>query len=287
MRRLVPFSTLSFGLLLTTACGVPSPANSTGTTGETAAEDAGLDATSADGNGVGDDEVGMNPTQCEAEIAALAPFVSRPDGGCSVVLRLSHETLELLGYQTTCSATPDAPLDEKEARARSECCKHAGTALDSSAAPDLWVLYMAAPDDQHPGRVALVSSNVSARIFEGSIGRGHAPGNITFPDDWIEPAGLGSACGEVPMPPLASWDLASDGAPLPEERLHEVWNAVGSTAIPFAMSAVGQPRHAAVLRYPRRLSQGDEGEAFDPSTAEYLVVIEGGVDDDPGRMEES
>jgi hypothetical protein len=288
MRRLVPCSTLSFALalgeLLTTACGVPSPANSTGTTtGETAAEEAGLDEASGEGNGVGDDEAGVSPTQCEAEIAALAPFVSRPDGGCSVVVRVSHETLALLGYQTTCSATPDAPLDEAEARALSECCKHAGIALDSPAAPDLWVLFMGAPDDQHAGRVALVSSNVSARIFEGSSGHGHAPGDITFPDDWIEPGELGSACGEVPMPPLASWDLANDGAPLPEDRLREVWDVVGSTAIPFAMSAVGQPRHAAVLRYPRRLTNEGKDDAFDPSTAEYLVVIEGGVDDDPGR----
>lgn len=291
MRRLVWLSFLPFPLALaglsTTACGVPSPSNSTGTTtGETDAEEAGMDEASGDGNGLGDEEVGVDPTQCESEIAALAPFVSRPDGGCSVVVRVSDETLEPLGYQTTCSATPDAPLDETQARALSECCKHAGTALGSPADQDLWVLYMPPPDEQHVGRVSVVSSNVSARIFEGSIGRGHAPGNITFPDDWIEPAGLGLACGEVPMPPLASWDLANGGAPLPEDRLREVWDVVGSTAIPFAMGVVGQPRHAAVLRYPRRLTKEAEDEGFDPSTAEYVVVIEGGVGDDPSRMDE-
>ena len=271
----------ALGLLLTTACGVPSPANSTGTTtGETAAEEAGLDEASGDGNGVESDEAGVSPMQCEAEIAALAPFVSRPDGGCSVIVRVSHETLETLGYQTTCSATPDAPLDEAEARELSACCRMQGTALQSPEDEDLWVLYVA-PEGKPPGRVALVSSNVSARIFEASMGHGHAPGDIAFPNEWIEPEGLGFACGEVPMPPLASWDLTSDGAPpLPEERLREVWDVVGSTAIPFAMATVGEPRHAAVLRYPRHFEAG----TFDPSTTEYLVVMEGGVGDDPNRM---
>lgn len=283
MRRLLPISTHPFvlGVLLTAACGVPSPANSTGTTtGETAAEEAGMDEASGDGNGIGEDEVGMNPMQCADEIAALAPFVSRPDGGCSVVVRVSHETLEPLGYQTTCSPTPDAPLDEMQARALTDCCKHAGTALDVPADQDLWVLYMAPPDPAHAGRVALVTSNVSARIFEASIGHGHAPGDITFPDEWLEPAGLGLACGGVPMPPLASWDLGNGGAPLPEDRLRAVWDVVGSTAVPFAMSTVGEPRHAAVLLYPRRV---DPAGTFDPSAAEYLVVIEGGIGDQPTR----
>lgn len=288
MRPLLPPSPRPFalGLLLTSACGVPSPANSTGTTtGETAAEEAGVDEGSGDGNGVESDEGGMdpmNPTQCEAEVAALAPFVSRPDGGCSVIVRVSHESLALLGYQTTCSATPEAPLDEEEARALTDCCAHQGTILEDPADPSLRVFYVAREGDA-PGRVALVTNNVNARIFEASMGLGHAAGDIAFPNEWLEPEGLGFACGEVPMPPLASWDLTSDGAPpLPEERLREVWDVVGSTAIPFAMGAVGEPRHAAVLRYPRRF---DAEGAFDPSTTEYLVLIEGGVGDDPDRMD--
>lgn len=261
----------TLGLLLT-ACGIPSPSNSTGTTtGDTAAEE----EVSSDDNGLGNDD-GIDPMQCEAETAALAPFVTQPDGGCSVVVRVDHETLALLGYQPACSALRDELLDESQARALTECCASAGTSLDSPADQGLWVFHAPPGDADEPGHVAIVSSNVGARLFEATITRGDGNGEIEFPGAWVEPEGLGDGCGMVPMPELASWDLV-DGGPVADDRLREVWNVVGSTALPFAMGAVGEPRHAAVLRYARRL---ETDGTFEPSTAEYLVVIEGGIDDD-------
>ena len=265
----IPIRPFALGLLLT-ACGAPSPSNTTTTTGETDADDASLDESTS-----GDDGDGLEPMQCEADAAALAPFVTRPDGGCSVLVRVDHETLELLGYQPTCSALRDALLDEAQARELTDCCTSAGTALDSPEDQGLWVFHAPPDDAEAPGHVAIVSSNVGARLFEASIVRGEGQGEIAFPETWIEPEGLGS-CGLVPMPELASWDLV-EGGPVAEERLREVWDVVGSTALPFAMGVVGQPRQAAVLRYPRRL---DAGAAFDPSTAEYVVIIEGGIDDE-------
>jgi subtilisin family serine protease len=270
VRRVTSISTrFALGLLLATACGVPSPSNTTTTTGETAAEEAGLDVGSGDGGGT-------DPMQCEAEVAALAPFVTRPDGGCSVVVRVHHETLALLGYQPTCSALRDEPLEESEARELTDCCASTGTALDSPADQGLWVFHAASGDAGEPGHVAIVSSNVGARIFEATIARGDGNGEIVFPEAWVEPDGLGESCGAVPMPELVSWDLV-EGSRVADDRLREVWRVVGTTALPFAMGVVGEPRRAAVLRYARRV------DSFEPSTAEYLVVIEGGIDD-PARM---
>jgi hypothetical protein len=272
MRRSASIPTrFALGLLLATACGIPSPSNSTGTTtGETAAEEAGLDVGSGEGGGI-------DPMQCEAEIAALAPFVTRTDGGCSVVVRVHHETRALLGYQSTCSALRDELLDESQARALTDCCAGAGTALDSLADQGLWVFHAAPGDAGEPGHVAIVSSNVGARIFEATIARADGSGEIVVPEAWVEPDGLGETCGAVPMPELASWDLV-EGGRVADDRLSAVWRVVGSTALPFAMGVVGEPRRAAVLRYPRRV------DSFEPSTAEYLVVIEGGVDDDAARV---
>jgi hypothetical protein len=255
-------------VLALAACGIPSPSMSS-TTGAETGDDAG---TSDDG-----DHGDTQTSHCEAEIAVLAPFVTHPEGGCSVVLRLHHETLALLGYQSTCAPYSDTRLDESQARALTHCCKSAGAPLDATTDQepddlDPWVLYAMPAMSDDLGGVAVVSNHVAELSFEGTIARGSdGEGGIVHPDTWYEPNALGSGCGTVPIPEgLRSYDLVEGGA-IAEDRLGEVWSVVGSTALLFAMSVVGEPQRAAVLRYPRRV------DAFDPSTAEYVVVIEGGI----------
>jgi len=250
------------------ACGVPSPANratTTAGTGETGDADGGVDG---NGNADESDDEGGEPNACAAEIAALVPFVTRDDGGCSVVLRIHHETNVPLGYQATCSARPDAALDEAQARALTDCCTSEGEGLEPPEAWAPWVFHAPPGEGGEVGAVAVVSSSVGARVLEASIARGEGTGELVFPETWIEPSALGSSCGLPPTPALYGHDLVEGGA-LSQERLDMLWATAGRTGLPLAMSATGQALRVVVLRYPRTLDE------FDASTAEYLVVIEG------------
>jgi hypothetical protein len=267
VRRFVPISTCALGLVLLAACGAPSLVNSSGTTtGET---DADLDADDDD-DGLEDDD---GATACETEVAALIPSVTRPDGTCSVLVRVHHETLTLLGYQPMCAELPDDALDEPQARALTDCCASAGTALPPADDWAPWGFH-AAPTEDEPGHAAIVSSHVGARVFEATIGRGEVSGEIAFPEAWVEGTSLRPGCDPVPMPELASHDLVEGGG-VADERLRGVWSVVGSTALPLAMGVAGEPLRATVLRWPRRVDE------FDPTSAEYLVVIEIGATDGP------
>ena len=269
--------------MLLAACGVPSPSNTTTTTGETDAaegqDEIGIEADegSGDGNGLteegGEGEDEGQPLDCDAEVDALVSTVTRSDGGCSVLVRVHHETRTILGYQPTCAAVPDEPLDEAQARALTECCGSTGTALAEPEDGGPWVFW-AAPGDGEPGEVSVVSSHVGARIFEASVGQGSATGELSFPEVWAGPQGLGEGCSAVTTPDPVSYDLVEGGSPLPAERAREVWGVVGSTALPLAMSTVGELRRIVVIRYPRTIDE------LDPSTAEFMVVIEAGVDED-------
>lgn len=267
----IPSHRLAPGWLLLAACGLPSPSNSTTTTGDTD----GYGDADGEAEGVAEDDDDAEPVPCEVEIASLVPFVTRPDGGCSVVLRLHHETLEPLGHQATCAARRDDRLDEMQARALTDCCTSAGELLDrpSDAAP--WVFLASPGEAGEPGHVAVVSELVGARVLEASIARDDdGMGDLAFPETWLGPDGLGSACGPPPLPELRGHDLV-EGGPLAEERLDTAWAVVSATALPFAMTVMGQLERVVVIRYPRRI------DPFDASTAEYLVVLEGGAISDP------
>jgi hypothetical protein len=254
--------------MLLVACGAPSLANTT-TTGETDAVEAGVDAGSEeeDDDGIATDDDGV---QCESEIAALIPLVAESEGGCSVLVRVHHETLTILGYQPTCTELPDEALDEAQARTLTECCASAGTAVETPVDMDPWVFH-AEPEGDALGHAAIVSSHVGELVFEATIGRGETPGDITFPEAWAEAQGLGESCGATPELELSSYDLVEGGA-VDDERLREVWSVVGSTALPIAMGVAGELQRVVVLRYPRTVSD------FDASTAEYMVVLESGRD---------
>jgi hypothetical protein len=254
--------------MLLVACGAPSLSNNTTTIGDTDAEEAGVDAGSEEDDGIATDDDGV---QCESEIAALIPLVAESEGGCSVLVRVHHETLMILGYQSTCTEPRDEALDEAQARALTECCASAGTAVETPEGMGPWVFH-AEPAEGELGHAAIVSSHIGALVFEATIGRGEAPGDITFPEAWVEAQGLGESCGSTPELELSSYDLVEGGV-VDDARLREVWSVVGSTALPIAMSVAGELQRVVVVRYPRTVSD------FDASTAEYMVVIESGRDE--------
>lgn len=270
MRRSVTISACPLALLpvLIVACGAPSLANNTTTTGETDAMDVGVEAGSEEDDGIGTDDDGV---RCEAEIAALIPLVGHADGGCSVLVRVHHETLMILGFQPTCTELPEAPLDEEQARALTECCASGGTAFEPPDEMGPWVFH-AEPSDAALGHAAIVSSHVGELVFEASIGQGETPGDIVFPEAWVEAQDLGESCSATPELELSSYDLVEGGA-IDDARLREVWSVVGSTALPLAMGAAGELQRVIVVRYPRTVDD------FDASTAEYMLVIEAGRDE--------
>jgi len=265
-------------LILTAGCGIPAPSESTTVTGDTEVDvptdgldddddgepTIGLDTDGLDTDGLDTDG---GDVLCQLEIAALTPLVTEPEGGCSVIVRLDHDTLEVLGYRSFCAPYRDLWLDEQAARDLTECCSMAGTVLNLPSETELWVFYVTPGDF---GDVAVVSNHVVQRVFEASI-VWDGMGEIVFPGVWTEPGALGSDCGTTPMPDsLRSYDLV-EGGTIAEDDLGEVWTVVGSSALPFAMNEQGRPLRAAVLRYPRTVG------VFDPTTAEYVVVLEGGI----------
>lgn len=250
-----------------TACGIPRPSQSSTTGAETG--DVTDDAAPSEVP-----DLGAGDPLCEAEIAALAPQVTQPGGGCSVVMRLDHETLDPIAFRSFCAPYEDTWIDEADARALTECCGSDGTLLSPPDEQQLWVFHAMPSDDL--GRVAVVSSDAARRLLEATIAWGEGTGEIVFPADdaWLDPSALGSGCGAVPMPELRSHDLAAGGA-ITDDRLEDIWSVVGSTALPLAMSTVGQPKRALVLGYPRTMGP------FDASTAEVVVVLEGGIPRNP------
>jgi hypothetical protein len=253
--------------LLVGACGAPRPSQSTTTTGETG---------EADGDGDVDVEAGEDTASlpCELEVAALVPFVSRTDGGCSVVVRLHHETRAQLGHQVTCARWSDDDLDEADARGRTDCCGSAGAALPRTDDAAPWVFHAPPDEAGAAGHVAVVSALVGERVLEASIARGDGMGELLVPEAWLGPGGIGSGCGLSPGPTPVGYDLV-EGGPLATAHLEAAWAVVSTSALPAAMSVMSELRRVVVLRYPRRV------DPFDASTAEYLVVLEGEAADGP------
>ena len=188
--------------------------------------------------------------------------MTQDEGGCSVVVRLDHDTLDLLGYHAHCAPYVDTFLDEDGARALTDCCSEGGTRLNGNDDEYLWVFYVSPGDF---GDVAVVTNHIVRRVFEATI-IWSGTGDIQFPGEWEEPAALGADCGMAEMPATATYDLVESGE-IDAKTVAAVWDVVGSTALPFAMQTL---QRMAILRYPRSVG------VFNPATAEYVVILEGG-----------
>ena len=210
---------------------------------------------------------GSFSVKCDASMGALAPDVTEEDGGCSVIVRLDHDTLDLVGYHAFCSPYVDTFLDEAGARAMTDCCTAGGMRLNPKDDENLWVFYVPPGDF---GDTAVVTNHIVQRLFEATIIWDGA-GDIQFPDDWDDPSALGSDCGAVEMPTMVSYDLVEGGTAVDGDTIEAVWDVVGTTALPHAMQTLGDLTRVAILRYPRSVG------VFDPTTAEYIVVLEGGI----------
>ena len=208
--------------------------------------------------------------RCAQEISALAREIYTEPRSCTAVVRLAYNTRSILSYQLICGRYVREPLDEARARARAEADTGFGdemAAMLNPPNPEGEFVFNVAGGDFRG--VAAVSTYTGLSVFGGSIDwRG--TGRITYPTSWRPAAQLGSRC--PPSGGIQSalgYDLAVS-SPLPAADVEAALAVVRQTALPAAFWQGGYVFNAVVLKYPRTLGP------FDPATAEWIVLVNGG-----------
>ena len=209
------------------------------------------------------------PRTCGEATTALAREIY--DGiarACTAVVRLDFETHDPLGYQLLCARY--AFTDEADARIIAEADTgfgEGGTRISPEVTEDNWIFYES-PGDL--GGVGAVSRDTGLSTFGGSIVWDGA-GEITYPTAWRDPAELGVACDGIgSVPYFTAYDLRN-GSTLEDDAGADAAIAyIDQTAIPEAFFTGGYLFGSVVMLYPRSVG------AFDPSTAEWIVLVNGG-----------
>lgn len=211
---------------------------------------------------------GACPSDCEIQADSIAKESSLV-GSCSAVLRFDYLSRELLGWQLICGKYDHA--DEVEARSRAEKDTGYGEGrslmLNDPAAEDLYVFYESPGDF---GGASVVSVRTGLTLFGGAIIWDGA-GEITYPQEWRSPESLGEDCEPIEGGPIfRTFDLVGGQARLDPELVKELIERVRHTPLAEGFSRSGYVFDAAVLSYPRSVG------SFDPSTAEWIVIVNAG-----------
>jgi hypothetical protein len=127
-----------------------------------------------------------------------------------------------------------------------------------------WIFYQSPSDF---GGASAVSTRSGLTVFAGSI-VWSGTGTLLVPSQW-NTSDLGSGCPSV-MFPVRGFDLRS-GTEFKNGEYRAAVDVVFGTAIPSAMAKLGGVFEAVVLLYPRTVG------AFDPTHAEYIVLLNGGA----------
>ena len=220
--------------------------------------DADADATSDDAE-AGDDALDCNALS--AEIAAQTQVI----GSTSVVVRLDYTSLKVLG-QVAVKGGYAGGMKEQVARdvAQKDTGYGGGTLLSGPDPEDEWVFFTSAGDF---GGSAAVSARTGLTVFGGStVWAGK--GDINYPKDW-NLIDLGSGCPPRERRPARGFDLGQ-GQPLAQAKVDAAVDVVWQTALPAALMQWGYVFDVLVLLYPRSVG------AFDPATAEYVVIVNAG-----------
>jgi hypothetical protein len=218
-----------------------------------------------DGTSAGDGDGDGDP--CTTAAQALAPMLTSELGGCDIVVRFDYQTLAPLGLSSRCGDYKGAFIGEPAARMMSDCCS--GGQLLSPQGDDGFYLFYSGPGDI--GGVAAISNHLVTRMFEATI-YWHGTGEISDPSEWLDAAQLGSG-GEGSVPAAQSYDLISNpGAPIDPTALEALLAALADTSVlPAIASGNNTVYRMVVLAYPRTVGE------FDPTAAEYVVLLEAGA----------
>ncbi len=238
-----------------------------------AALDAAVDATvdsSTDDGATADaaaDAAADGGADCSDEISALATLLHIAPRACSVTVRLDYETFAVLGYQVFCGNYMGVTDDEARATAEADTMYGADSTQLSDGSSSHGFIYYESPSDF--GGASAVNSDNGLTVFGGSI-VWDGSGDITYPSSWRPASDLGSGC--VPAGGFGStsgWDLQSGDA-LDVSDVNAALAVVGATGVPDAIWYGGYVFSSYVLLYPRSVG------AFNPATAEWIVVVNGG-----------
>ena len=205
---------------------------------------------------------------CDAARDTLATTLYAKQQGFTVVVRLDHNSLNVLGYAVVAGAY--GGVDEATARATAQAATDYGDqgVLLSGANPaDDWVFYESPGDF---GGAAVVSARTGLAVFGGSI-IWMGTGSITWPTAWSPASDLASGCASSGGfgATKRGFDLVN-GTSLSASAVDAALAKVADTAVLPAIWQGGYAFDAVVLRYPRSVG------VFDPTTAEWIVLISGG-----------
>lgn len=189
-------------------------------------------------------------------------------GGCTAVVRLDYATLDILSYAFVCGRY--AATDETAARNSANAAAvfpyasgaGSGKLLTGPSPTDQWVFY-STPSDF--GGVAAVSDTTGLTTFAGTIVWA-GTGKILIPASFSS-GDLGKGCDSSSPSSVRGVNLVSSEA---DPRMEEAAAIVQSTALRAAFTRLGGVFGIVILAYPRTVG------AFDASTAEYIVLFDGG-----------
>ena len=197
-------------------------------------------------------------------------------GTCTAVVRLDYASLRILGHKFICGKyaqtttetsacdTANADVTFPSGVGLSPIC--GGTPTYASPPTDEWLFSKPSSDF---GGIAAVSARSGLTVFAGTT-YWAGTGEILFPSAW-DTSDLGSGCSRPDWLDatirVRSLDLSEGQA---TAQMTQAAAVVIATAIPPAFEYWGYVFDAVVLLYPRTIG------AFDPSKAEYIVLLNGG-----------
>ncbi len=228
--------------------------------------DAGSDSGADSGSDAAIDTAVDALSGCATEITALQSELYESTWTCSVVVRLDHNTLTMLGHQVFCATYTSVDETGARATAATDTGYGGGSMLNPASPEDTFVFYESPGDF---GGASAVNARNGRSVFGGSI-IWSGTGEIVHPTEWRSPGELGSGC------PIVGADISSrgydlvSGAALPTDDVDAAVAVVRDTAVPGAFWGGGYLFDAVVLRYPRSVG------VFNPDTAEWIVIVNGG-----------
>jgi hypothetical protein len=232
-----------------------------------------LDAASEDESG-SDGEAEQLPATCTDAVDSLEAIFDATEGNrCALLVSFDYETFEPSGWNITCD---DGNLGLTEAQA-SALTTWGGKEISEpdDGTPDERSFIFYQEPDVGPDTVGGVGwvSNHAGLLFDASIDA-NGVGEIHYPLELGDPSELGSGCVwtefayELRGYDLSKIDYVTDYQ-LPEGHSEALMDALMETAVVRAADLThGGKFFLDFLAYPR--SVGD----FDPSTADYMLVLE-------------
>jgi len=242
----------------TTGSGAAGGAETTGT--------AGAGGTGSGGT-TGTGGTGGSPTK---DCKGLADAIAQETSGvktCTSVVRLDYQTLAIKAYRILCG--PYGATNESAARATAEADTGFGQAGQflSGPNPEDEYVFFESPGDF--GGVGVVNARNGDSVFGGGI-VWSGMGQISYPDTFDSPGGLGKDCTNASSVPAARGFDLSSGQALAMDKVTAALDVVWDTALPDGLWQGGYVFDAVVLLYPPSVG------VLDPTVAEWVVLVNSG-----------